>query len=201
MKKRDIAIIITLISLFAIIAILLETGNIINIENFVYDRISQFINPTFTTVVKIITNIGGPIIITVICITLLIFHQTRRKYGLPVLTALLVTFILNTILKYIFARPRPTVLRLINETGYSFPSGHSMVNSALYTMIILLLLENSDVKFRKVILSIFLGILIILIGLSRIYLGVHYLGDVLGGWILGILVSLVVYKIYREKEH
>ena len=198
MKKRDIILIITLISLFAFIVVLLETGRIIRIENLVYSILSEYINPAFTVIVKIITNIGGPVIITIICLVLLLLHATRKKYGIPVLVTVVTSFLLNCILKNIFLRPRPDVLRLVTETSYSFPSGHSMVNASLYTILVLLLLSNSNKKGKRIILSISLIILFILIGVSRIYLGVHYLGDVLAGWILGILVAFVIYLIFKR---
>ena len=61
MKRRDFILIITLLSIFAFIVVLLETGKIVGIENFVYRNISLYINPIFTIIVKIITNIGGPV--------------------------------------------------------------------------------------------------------------------------------------------
>ena len=200
MKKRDFFLIITLISLFAFIVVLLETGQIVRIENLVYNTLSEYINPIFTTIVKIITNIGGPVIITIICLVLLLLHATRKKYGVPVFVTVATSFILNCILKNIFLRPRPDVLRLVTETSYSFPSGHSMVNASLYTILVLLLLKNSSKKGKTIILSISFVILFLLIGISRIYLGVHYLGDVLAGWILGILVAFVIYLIFKLKN-
>lgn len=200
MKRRDFILIITLLSLFAFIVVLLETGKIVGIENFVYKNISLYINPIFTIIVKIITNIGGPVIIAIICLVLCTLHQTRMKYGIPVFITVVISFILNTILKYIFARQRPSVLRLINETSYSFPSGHSMINAALYTIIILLLLKNADKKGKRIIVSISLVILFVIIGLSRVYLGVHYFGDVLAGWILGVFVAFIVYLVIKYFE-
>ena len=157
-------------------------------------------NPIFTIIVKIITNIGGPVIIAIICLVLCVLHQTRIKYGIPVVITVTLSFILNTILKYIFARQRPSVLRLVNETSYSFPSGHSMINAALYTIIILLLLKNADKKGKRIIASISLAVLFVIIGLSRVYLGVHYFGDVLAGWVLGVLVAFVVYVVIKYLE-
>lgn len=200
MKKKDIVLVITLLSLFAFIVILLETGKIIRIENAVYMYISSYMNPIFTIIVKIITNLGGPVIIAIICLVLCGLHQTRMKYGIPVVITVFSSFILNTILKYIFARQRPSVLRLINETSYSFPSGHSMINASLYTIIILLLLKNADKKGKRIIASISLVILFIIIGLSRIYLGVHYFGDVIAGWILGVFVAFVIYLVIKYLE-
>lgn len=200
MKKRDFILIITLISLFAFIVVLLETGKIIKIENFIYNKMVVYMNPVFTIIFKIFTNIGGPVIITIICLVLLILHTTRKKYGIPVFVTVISSFVLNTVLKNIFLRPRPSVLRLVTETSYSFPSGHSMINAALYTILILLLLKNANKKGKRIIASISLVILFLIIGISRIYLGVHYFGDVLAGWVLGILVAFIVYLIFKKIE-
>lgn len=75
MKRRDFILIITLLSIFAFIVVLLETGKIVRIENFVYRNISLYINPIFTIIVKIITNIGGPVIIAIICLVLCALHK------------------------------------------------------------------------------------------------------------------------------
>ena len=75
-----------------------------------------------------------------------------------------------------------------------------MINAALYTIIILLLLKNADKKGKRIIASISLVILFIIIGLSRIYLGVHYFGDVIAGWILGVFVAFVIYLVIKYLE-
>lgn len=200
MKKREIFLVISLVFLFSIVVILLKTGIILSIENTVYNYLSNFITPIITLVVKIITNIGGPIVIVPLCGILICFKQTRKKYGIPVIITLVVSYIINFILKNIFSRPRPNILRLVNETSYSFPSGHSMINTAIYTTLILIILKNYDKKVKNIVICILFVLLFVLIGISRIYLGVHYLGDVVAGWILGVLVGYVVYIIMNKIE-
>lgn len=197
-KRKDVIVIISLSLFFIFIVVLLETGNLVNIESSAYYEIVEHMNPIFTFIVKMVTNIGGPVIILSICVVLLSLSATRKKYGIPVTITVLISFLLNLVLKNIFARPRPDVLRLITETSFSFPSGHSMINAALYTILILLILKNSSFKIKKVIISIVLLMLFVLIGISRIYLGVHYLGDVIAGWTLGVLVAFIVYLVYKN---
>ena len=99
--------------------------------------------------------------------------------------------ILNQLLKRILQRPRPTEYRIIEETGYSFPSGHSMISMAFYGYLIYLIYKYAKNKYIKWISIVLLSILICTIGISRIYLGVHYTSDVLGGFLISISYLII----------
>ena len=101
-------------------------------------------------------------------------------------------------LKNILQRPRPTEYRIIEETGYSFPSGHSMVSMAFYGYLIYLIYKYVKNKYVKWISITLLGILICLIGISRIYLGVHYTSDVLGGFLISISYLIIYINIVNK---
>ena len=89
-------------------------------------------------------------------------------------------------------RPRPPRrLQLVTETNYSFPSGHSMSAMVGYGFFIIQL-RKSDLKYKKIWIGLCM-VMIVLIGLSRIYLGVHYFSDVLGGYLIGLSYILFVY--------
>lgn len=107
-------------------------------------------------------------------------------------------------LKFILQRPRPIEFKIINETGYSFPSGHSMISMAFYGYIIYLIYNNIKNKYLKTALISILSLLIVMIGISRIYLGVHYTSDVCAGFLVSISY-LIIYinfanKIIMNKE-
>ena len=159
-----------------------------------YKIISTFLISDFTTpIAKFITNFGGAIFLIILTITLFILIK-NKKIGLSIILNLIVITGLNQILKYILQRPRPTEHRLIEETGFSFPSGHSMVSMAFYGYLIYLIykyVKNKDLKWISIVL---LSILICSIGISRIYLGVHYTSDVLGGFLIS-LSYLIVYTL------
>lgn len=136
-------------------------------------------------------------------VTLLILIK-NRKVGLSITVNLIVITLLNHLLKIIFQRPRPVGFRLIEETGYSFPSGHSMINMAFYGYLIYLICRYVENKWLKYTLVTLLSLLICLIGISRIYLGVHYASDVLAGFFVAIFY-LVIYitmvkKIFTSRK-
>ena len=157
-----------------------------------YKLVSTFLISDFATpIAKFITNFGGAIFLIILAIVLFILIK-NRKIGLSILSNLVIITILNQLLKRILQRPRPTEYRIIEETGYSFPSGHSMISMAFYGYLIYLIyryVKNKYIKWGSIIL---LGVLICSIGISRIYLGVHYTSDVLGGFLISISY-LVIY--------
>lgn len=150
-----------------------------------YNIVSSLISDKLTPLVKMVTWFGSATCLILLTVILFIFIK-NKKAGLLIGTNLVIITILNQILKSLLQRPRPTGFRIINETGYSFPSGHSMISMAFYGFLIYLIYKNVKNKYLKFTLIIILIILIISIGLSRIYLGVHYTSDVLAGFLLSI---------------
>ncbi|MEW6446837.1 MAG: phosphatase PAP2 family protein [Bacillota bacterium] len=100
-------------------------------------------------------------------------------------------FLLETALKEIFRRPRPPITHLIEAYGYSFPSGHATVTAALFLVLSYLWYRHTRNRFRYIGPAA-AALLILLIGVSRVYLGVHYPSDVLAGFAVGILWGLVI---------
>ena len=157
-----------------------------------YKLISTFLISDFVTpIAKFITNFGGAIFLSIATVMLFLFIK-NKKIGLSIISNIVIITVLNQLLKRILQRPRPTEFRIVEETGYSFPSGHSMVSMAFYGYLIYLIYRYIKNKYVKWTLITILSILICLIGISRIYLGVHYTSDVLGGFLLSISY-LVVY--------
>ena len=169
-----------------------------------YQMVSTFLISDFATpIAKIITNFGGAIFLIATTVVLFILIK-NKKIGTAITTNLVSVALLNQLLKNILQRPRPTEYRIIQETGYSFPSGHSMASMAFYGYLIYLIYKYVENKNTKWILIMLLSILICSIGISRIYLGVHYTSDVLGGFLISISY-LVIYisainKFLLDKE-
>lgn len=157
-----------------------------------YKIISTFLISDFTTpIAKFITNFGGAIFLITLTIVLLVLIK-NKKIGISIFSNLVIVTILNQLLKAILQRPRPTEYRIVEETGYSFPSGHSMVSMAFYGYLIYLIYKYVKNKYIKWISIVLLSILVCSIGISRIYLGVHYTSDVLGGFLIS-MSYLVIY--------
>lgn len=191
---KNLKWIILFICLIGFLALAEDVFNkeIMNGDIIGYKMISTFLISDFATpIAKFITNFGGAIFIIALT-ALLVIAIKNKKIGLSIFTNLVIITILNQSLKRILQRPRPTEYRIIQETGYSFPSGHSMISMAFYGYLIYLIYRYVKNKYIKWLSISLLSILICLIGISRIYLGVHYTSDVLGGFLISISY-LVIY--------
>lgn len=184
--------------LFGFIAVNVYLNNDFYSDGVIYDFVSKyFISDKMTPFVKCITWFGSTIgIISMGIISLFIFKD--KKIGISMIICLIVGTTLNNVIKFVFARTRPDINPLVIETSYSFPSGHSMMSMILYGYLIYLIynyLENKKIKW--IFISV-LSILIFCIGFTRIYLGVHYVSDVIGGFVLGIAYLIVFIQVSKK---
>ena len=192
--KKNLKWVVLFICLVGFLALAEDVFNkeIMNGDIIGYKLISTFLISDFVTpIAKFITNFGGAIFLSIATVMLFLFIK-NKKIGLSIISNIVIIAVLNQLLKRILQRPRPTEFRIVEETGYSFPSGHSMVSMAFYGYLIYLIYRYIKNKYVKWTLITILSILICLIGISRIYLGVHYTSDVLGGFLLSISY-LVIY--------
>ena len=163
-----------------------------------YEFISKYlINDTITPIAKFITWFGGVTGLIVIGIILTIVLR-NKVIGFCIWINLGSIALINQILKRLVQRPRPNEFRIIEETGYSFPSGHSMASAAFYGFLIYLINKKLKNKKIKIALISALSILIILIGMSRIYLGVHYTSDVYAGFAISISYLMIFTSIVGD---
>ncbi len=197
---KNLKWIILFICIIGFIAILENVceQEIINVDIMGYNLVSKFLISDFATpIAKVITNFGGVIFIVISTIILFVGIK-NKKIGTAIILNLFIITFLNLILKNIIQRPRPTQFRLIDESGYSFPSGHSMISMAFYGFLVYLIYQYIKNKKLKIALIIVLSILPILIGISRIYLGVHYTTDVVGGFLISISYLIIYTRIFKK---
>jgi undecaprenyl-diphosphatase len=194
---------ILLTILISIVLFLIWHDNIIDYE--VYNKISNLINPTLTNILIFITNLSSTyVIITVISLLFWYFLFIKKNSKLAIISFIIpvITILLNQWLKYFIQRPRPNILRLIEESGTSFPSGHSMMSMIVYWMIALYCYYFIKNKTLKVVLVTFFTLLILAIWFSRIYLWVHYFSDVVAWFIISLLVIISIsWTIEEEKNN
>ena len=169
------------------------------IDTVIYNLIIKLMSTNTTAFMIFVSHLGSAVVLITLAIVFLLLVKNKKDSRCISLNLVLV-FLLNRILKFIIARPRPEILRLVPEDGYSFPSGHAMVSMGFYGFLIYLIyikIENKKVKYP---LITFLALLILFIGISRIYLGVHYFTDVTGGIIIAIIyLHLFIKHIYNKR--
>lgn len=167
---------------------------IMKCDTIAYNIFDVFLrNHYITNFMVVITNLGGAFVLIGISIFSFVFIK-NKNYSLFIFLNLIIITILNQFLKFVIQRPRPDGYRLIAESGYSFPSGHSMISMAFYGFLVYLSYKYIKNKNLKWIICITLSLLILLIGISRIYLGVHYASDVIGGFLISMSYLIIYVK-------
>ncbi len=128
-----------------------------------------------------------------------LFFKKKRRFILPFLFVFLGSGAVALIAKDYFALDRP-VVAAVEESGSSFPSGHAVLSLSFYSYLSYILIKILKGKYLYLILSLNI-ILVLLIGFSRLYLGVHYLSDVLAGYLLALLFLIFGIFIYKKTKN
>ncbi|MHB0884031.1 phosphatase PAP2 family protein [Paenibacillus sp. SEL1] len=143
------------------------------------------------TIAIFITSLGSlrmSLIIALGAATLCWVSLRSKAYSFAILSSFTAMWVLNTLIKEILQRERPSLQHLVEAGGYSFPSGHAMISMGFFGTIFAIWAIERKIRGRSLFLPCALGaLLILLIGLSRVYLGVHFPTDIVGGYIAGII--------------
>ena len=198
MKKRNKIIVFILLGLFIINCILVLTKVYDKLDNTIMSFMIDIRNDNLTKIMTSITNVGSAYALIVICILLLCFMKDR-KMAVKIIINLIFVFITSQVLKIIFHRPRPDELYLVKVYDYSYPSGHAMVSLVFYGYLLYLINKSKLNKIFKVLFMIIIPILLLAIFFSRLYLGVHYLSDIISGILFGF-ICLILYVEYSDKK-
>jgi undecaprenyl-diphosphatase len=150
-----------------------------------------------------LTAIGGPTVLGLMVFFVIGFLvlQTRYRTAIVVAIASIGGETLDTVMKHFFNRPRPSIvphLRVVYST--SFPSGHAMESAIVYLTLAAILMRASESRLTKMYILGIAVLLTTLVGISRVYLGVHYPTDVLGGWIVGFMWASICSLVARRFE-
>ncbi len=184
MKKKSTTIALVLLGLFLIWTVLVVCGYTEWFDNIVYRLVRSVECRAADWYFVNVTKFGDTYTVMAVVILYLLIFRNRDRI-LVLLTAVVSTFS-NQAIKYLIRRDRPDVLKLISQGGYSYPSGHTMISIALYGVLLYFVIKKIRNRKLKYALAGVLSILILSIGISRIYVGVHYASDILGGYLLVI---------------
>lgn len=189
---------------FGVMAVLVSKQTIVHFDSTIISFVQSFEATMLTSIKKFFTVIGGAKLIVVISLLVLFLLYKVLKHRSELILFIAVIAGANVLfasLKLLFHRERPDLHRLIEASNYSFPSGHATNAFALYGIITFLLWRHIPSRLVRIILSVFM---ILTIGLSRIYLGVHYPSDVIAGYFISacwLTFAIWFYQRYKEKQY
>ncbi|NIK76793.1 undecaprenyl-diphosphatase [Paenibacillus castaneae] len=192
---------------FASIAILIAKQAISGFDNKIISIVQSQQSDALTQIMLFFSYIGSgiPLSIIIIAIGIVLYAVLKFHWELLFFIGVIIgSSLLNVILKLIFHRERPTLHRIVeNVSGYSFPSGHSMAAFTLYGVLCFLLWKHAESTFSRILLVSCTSVMILAIGISRIYLGVHYPSDVVGAYLgsgTWLAVSIGFYQHFIAKR-
>lgn len=197
MLSRKSNIIFTLIALivFLVMGIMVRNSS----EGILFDlALLEFIHssksPLLLGLMKFISFIGSGYFLFPVLGVAIIYMLIKRKYYLSklLMASSLGSWIVNFILKMIFNRTRPLDFFLVEQGGLSYPSGHSMVSMSMFLTISYLLSRTEKFKDKKKLIYSIVIFYVLLMGISRMYLGVHWPTDIIGGFIMGYIFFQIV---------
>lgn len=192
MKKK---IFISNLILSFVLCFLILLDHIYWLDNNVYNFVISFKSQDVTNMFKIVSDIIY--LVGVVCILFLIFYKNKKASFLVILN-LILSFSVSSILKLIFRRSRPIGIALVIEHGYSMPSSHAFVSTAFFGFIAYFIYKNFRKGKLRTFLLMFFMFYIFMIGLSRVYLGVHYASDVLLGFSTGLIYLVIFVKLFSK---
>ena len=150
-----------------------------------------------------LTALGGPTVLTLVVLAVagFLLLQTRYRTALFVAITWLSGELVNTTMKYAFNRPRPTIVPHLREAfSSSFPSGHAMESAIVYLTLGTILMRVAERRITKIYCLGIAILLTVLVGASRVYLGVHYPTDVIGGWTIGFAWASICWLVAERFE-
>jgi undecaprenyl-diphosphatase len=170
--------------LFAKLATEVREGDTITFDVTVRNWIHQFASPAMTLVMKGFSLLGYDVLLVELAIAIVIFLRLRwRKAAAWLAITMAGAVALDVALKHAFHRPRPVAFFGDAPHSYSFPSGHALASFCFYGVLAGLLADRFQKQSWRVAVGVIAGFLVLAIGISRIYLGVHYPSDVVAGYL------------------
>jgi undecaprenyl-diphosphatase len=152
------------------------------------------------SIVRDVTGIGSGVVLTTLTVCLGVYHLLRREWrtGWFILISILLAWLTMESLKLVYQRERPSVVpRMTYEQSLSLPSGHSMMSMVVFLTLACVYAQRTSHRSVRVYYFALALLLALLIGYTRVYLGVHHPSDVLAGWLLGIFWVQVAWLVHE----
>ena len=204
-QSRRAMLVLVAVLVFTWLLFEIKTDDIMRMDAAAYSLVVMHMRAAWLTpIMQSISDLAYPVVLVVMLLVIEVFAPGRRP-GLCAAVNLVLATLLNLLLKTLIQRPRPEGYRLVAESGFSFPSGHSMVAMAFYGLLIWMVWRYEKDALVRRLGVIGFGLVIVLVGLSRIYLGVHYASDVLAGFCasiawLGVYTKLPAPVFLAQRE-
>lgn len=204
-QSRRAMLVLVAVLVFTWLLFEIKTDDIMRMDAAAHSLVVMHIRAAWLTpIMQSISDLAHPVVLVVMLLVIEVFAPGRRP-GLCAAVNLVLATLLNLLLKTLIQRPRPEGYRLVAESGFSFPSGHSMVAMAFYGLLIWMVWRYEKDSLVRRLGVIGFGLVIVLVGLSRIYLGVHYASDVLAGFCaaiawLGVYTKLLAPVFLAPRE-
>ncbi|MBC7655244.1 MAG: phosphatase PAP2 family protein [Oligoflexus sp.] len=180
-------------------------NEMMNFDEFITNHIIFYRSPHLNIIMKYITFVGDIFGYIILCVIFGLFFYFKKNWrvSLQITLVLVLASGINVFLKNFISRPRPLINRIMYANFYSFPSGHAMSAIVFYGFISYLSLLLLNKTWQKGLIITFCILMIFAIGISRIYLGVHYPSDILAGYLAGmawLMFCLVVLNILTLRK-
>jgi len=189
--------------LFAWLAEQVFAGGTANFDDIIRVYVHQFASESLTRMMLFISFLGSTIFLTSVSVLIALLFIRLRRYRSAVLfsATMLGSSFLNYVLKIVFARTRPIpYFDLPLPESFSFPSGHALCSACFYGVLAWLFATRTESRTLRIVVWIAAGAMIFLVGLSRVYLGVHYPSDVIAGYLTAFVWTLAVILVDATRE-
>lgn len=202
-----VAIIIMVIGivLFILLTNKMSKNETQGLDDLIISAIIKYRSNSLTILMKTVTTIGDIFGYLFLVSTMALFFYIRKRWRTSIEVALVLVLAsgLNVFLKFIISRPRPIINRIVNADFYSFPSGHAMSAIVFYGFIAYLSIVLIKKRLIKSLIIALCASMVAIIGISRIYLGVHFPSDILAGYLAGIswlMFCIIILNVVTLKK-
>ncbi len=198
----SLAAAVVALALFSWIADEVGEGSTRQFDESIRGWVHQFASPPLTTAMKVISALGSEVLVLVFIVAVVTFLKIRwRRAAIWMMLTMAGGLVLEVVLKHEFHRTRPAPFFGMSPHSYSFPSGHSLMSFCIYGVLAGLVTARIRSAPLRVLIWVSAAVLVGAIGLSRIYLGVHYPSDVVAGYLAAALWVSTLIAADRVRRH